>query len=89
MERAAAISARRLAGRVGQRVRVLVDELSENGALARSAAEAPQIDGVVRIEKNTSRLRAGEWADVEIVAADAYDLTGRLTDSSSEAAGSH
>jgi len=89
MERAAAISARRLAARVGQRVRVLVDELSENGALARSAAEAPQIDGVVRIEKSISRLRAGGWADVEIVAADAYDLTGRLTDSSGEAAGSH
>ena len=89
MERAAAISARRLAARVGQRVRVLVDELAENGALARSPAEAPQIDGVVRIEKNVSRLRAGEWADVEIVAADAYDLTGRLTDSSGEAAGSH
>jgi ribosomal protein S12 methylthiotransferase len=99
MERAAAISARRLAARVGQRVRVLVDEVSEDGALARSAAEAPQIDGVVRIEKNVARSRAGEknsawvnageWADVEIVAADAYDLTGRLTDTSGEAAGSH
>jgi ribosomal protein S12 methylthiotransferase len=89
MERAAIISARRLAARVGQRVRVLVDEVAEKGALARSAAEAPQIDGVVRIEKNTARLRSGEFADVEIVAADAYDLTGRLTDSSSETAGGH
>ena len=89
MERAADISARRLAARIGQRVRVLVDEVTENGALARSQAEAPQIDGVVRIEKNVARLRAGEFADVEIVAADAYDLTGRLTDSSGEAAGSH
>jgi len=88
MERAAAISARRLAARVGQRVRVLVDEVSENGALARGAAEAPQIDGVVRIGKNNARLRAGEFADVEIVAADAYDLSGRLTGSSGEAAGS-
>jgi ribosomal protein S12 methylthiotransferase len=89
MERAADISARRLAARIGQRVRVLVDEVAENGALARSQAEAPQIDGVVRIEKSVARLRAGEFADVEIVAADAYDLTGRLTDSSGEAAGSH
>jgi ribosomal protein S12 methylthiotransferase len=89
MEHAAAISARRLAARVGQRVRVLIDEVSENGALARSAAEAPQIDGVVRIEKNIARLRAGEFTDVEIVAADAYDLTGRLTGNYSEAAGSH
>jgi len=89
MKRAAAISARRLAARVGQRVRVLIDEVAENGALARSAAEAPQIDGVVRIEKNIARLRAGEFTDVEIVAADAYDLTGRLTGNCSEAAGSH
>jgi ribosomal protein S12 methylthiotransferase len=89
MERAAVISTRRLAARVGQRARVLIDELSEHGALARSAAEAPQIDGVVRIEKSRARLRAGEFAEVEIVAADAYDLTGRLTDSSSEAAGSY
>ena len=89
MEHAAAISARRLAARVGQRVRVLIDEVAENGALARSAAEAPQIDGVVRIEKNIARLRAGEFTDVEIVAADAYDLTGRLTGNCSEAAGSH
>jgi ribosomal protein S12 methylthiotransferase len=89
MERAAAISARRLAARVGQRVRVLIDEVSENGALARSEAEAPQIDGVVRIEKDIDRLRAGEFTDVEIVAADAYDLTGRLTGNCSEAAGSH
>ena len=96
MERAAAISARRLATRVGQRVRVLMDEVSEKVALARSAAEAPQIDGIVRIETPAAgkrggastipRLRAGEFTEVEIVAADAYDLTGRLTDSGGEAA---
>jgi ribosomal protein S12 methylthiotransferase len=87
MEKAAAISARRLAARVGTRVRVLVDEVVDGVALARSAAEAPQIDGVLRIasapltagEKNIARLTAGEWADVEITGADAYDLTGRLT----------
>jgi ribosomal protein S12 methylthiotransferase len=97
MERAAAISARRLAARIGQSVRVLVDEVSENGALARSAAEAPQIDGVVRIanapgkkrvgEGKAPALRAGEFAEVELVAADAYDLTGRLTASGGEATG--
>ena len=87
----------RAAARVGQRVRVLVDEVSEKVALARSAAEAPQIDGIVRIETAAGRkragemkfrgLRAGEFAAVEIVAADAYDLTGRLTDSGGETAG--
>ena len=81
MERAALISARRLASRVGKRMRVLVDEASGDVAIARSAAEAPQIDGVVRISlpRGSARLRAGDWADVKIVAADAYDLTGRLT----------
>ena len=77
MERAAAISARRLAQRVGTRIRVLVDEVNAAGAIARSAADAPQIDGVVRIGDG-AKLRAGDWADVEIVGADAYDLTGRL-----------
>ena len=78
MERAALISARRLAARVGSRARVLVDEVAGGIAIARSAAEAPQIDGVVRIADAT--LRAGDWADVEIVGADSYDLAGRLAD---------
>jgi ribosomal protein S12 methylthiotransferase len=77
MERAALISARRLRARVGQQVRVLVDEVTAGRAVARSAADAPQIDGVVRIE-SAGKLRAGEFADVRIVGADAYDLTGRL-----------
>ena len=84
MERAAAISTRRLAARVGRRMRVLVDAVEGATAIARSAADAPEIDGVVRIasartaDEDAIRLRPGDWADVEIVAADAYDLTGRL-----------
>jgi ribosomal protein S12 methylthiotransferase len=54
-----------------------VDEVGAQGASARSAADAPQIDGVVHIEPAPG-LRAGEFVAVEIVAADAYDLTGRL-----------
>jgi ribosomal protein S12 methylthiotransferase len=77
MERAARISAARLARRVGTRMRVLVDEVSAQGAIARSAADAPQIDGVVRIAPAPG-VRAGEFVEVEILAADAYDLTGRL-----------
>ena len=81
MERAAAISRQRLRQRIGTRVRVLVDEVNDGEACARSAAEAPQIDGVVRIAGAGKRLRPGDWADVEIVDADAYDLAGRLTGS--------
>jgi ribosomal protein S12 methylthiotransferase len=77
MERAAAISTRRLAARVGERMRVLVDTVADGAAVARSAADAPEIDGVVRIAA-AGKTRGGEFADVEIVAASAYDLAGRL-----------
>jgi ribosomal protein S12 methylthiotransferase len=87
MERAADISARRLQARIGTVVRVLVDEIVDGTASARSAAEAPQIDGVVRIPAVPAALRAGQFVQVEIVAADAYDLTGRLAPG--EAAGGH
>jgi ribosomal protein S12 methylthiotransferase len=79
MQRAAAISERRLQQRIGSRTRVLIDEVTEDRtALARSAGEAPQIDGVIRIENAPQAVRPGSWAEVEIVGADAYDLTGRL-----------
>jgi ribosomal protein S12 methylthiotransferase len=77
MERAAAISRRRLARRVGARLRVLVDTVDGDIALARSSADAPEIDGIVRIEDGAG-LKAGDWADVRIEATDHYDLTGRL-----------
>ena len=77
MECAAAISAERLRRRVGQRLRVLVDTVGEDGAIARSEAEAPQIDGVVRIA-DAEGLAPGEWADVQVTAADTYDLHARL-----------
>jgi ribosomal protein S12 methylthiotransferase len=77
MERAAAISRRRLARRIGQRMQVLVDSVEGAIALARSDADAPQIDGIVRIE-DARGVRAGDFAEVRIVAADDYDLTGRL-----------
>jgi ribosomal protein S12 methylthiotransferase len=77
MERAAAISAERLSARVGRRMRVLVDAVEKNTAIARSEADAPEIDGVVRISK-AGKLRAGDWAEVEITGADAYDLQARI-----------
>ena len=83
MEAAAAISAARLARRVGGRERVLVDALEGSGrgavAVARSFADAPQIDGTVRIRgAGVARLAVGEFAEVEITAADTYDLGARL-----------
>jgi ribosomal protein S12 methylthiotransferase len=77
MEAATRISRERLAAKVGRRMRVLVDEVAKSTAVARSAADAPEIDGVVRISR-ASRLKPGDWADVEIVGAGDYDLEARL-----------
>jgi len=77
MERAGAISAARLKRRVGSHMRVLVDATEDGAAIARSAADAPEIDGVVRIA-GARGLAVGDWADVMIVGADAYDLSARL-----------
>ncbi|MGH8150624.1 MAG: 30S ribosomal protein S12 methylthiotransferase RimO [Steroidobacteraceae bacterium] len=84
MERARMISARRLAARVGSTVDVLVDTVSADGAVARSYAEAPEIDGVVRVRAKT-RLRPGDLARVEIVGAGEYDLDARLVTSQERA----
>jgi len=72
------ISARRLRAKVGKTLRVLVDGIDEQGrAVARSSADAPEIDGLVYIE-NAAHLKAGEFADVKIIKADTHDLWARL-----------
>jgi ribosomal protein S12 methylthiotransferase len=67
------VSTRRLARKVGSRQRVLVDAIQGNRAVARSTADAPEIDGVVNIEK-AKGLKAGDFAEVTITRADAHDL---------------
>lgn len=77
MAAAARISARRLAARVGSRMRVLVDSVGVEGAVARGPGDAPEIDGVVRIA-NPGKARPGDFLDVRITGADTYDLTAEL-----------
>ena len=77
MEKASAISTARLKRRIGSRMRVLVDAIDAGAAVARSEADAPEIDGVVRI-KSADGLKVGDWADVQITSAGAYDLGARL-----------
>jgi ribosomal protein S12 methylthiotransferase len=77
MQRAAAISSARLKARVGSRCRVLIDSVERGVAIARSAGEAPEIDGVVRV-RGGGKLEVGNFADVELTAADTYDLEARL-----------
>ena len=73
MERAAAIIAARLAAKVGRELTVLVDRVDGNDAIARTAGDAPEIDGVVNV-KQARQLRAGEFATVKITTAGTYDL---------------
>jgi ribosomal protein S12 methylthiotransferase len=75
MATAAAISAAKLQAKVGRHMRVLVDQIHAQGAIARSAADAPEIDGVVHLAADPG-LRVGEFAEVEITSADTYDLHG-------------
>lgn len=77
MEHQAAISAGRLQQRQGKIETVLVDEVVEEGAVARSKADAPEIDGQVFIDGAT-HLRVGDFVEIEIEDADDHDLWGRL-----------
>ena len=75
MERSQAISAKRLAAKVGKRIEVIVDEGGATSAKGRSKGDAPQIDGAVHIATRRP-LRAGDIATVKIERANAYDLWG-------------
>ncbi|MGO9039723.1 MAG: 30S ribosomal protein S12 methylthiotransferase RimO [Steroidobacteraceae bacterium] len=74
---AAEISAKRLQKKIGRTMRVLIDRIEENVGVARSASDAPEIDGSVRI-LDANGLKAGEFAGVRITGASAYDLEARL-----------
>jgi ribosomal protein S12 methylthiotransferase len=76
MLKAGEISSARLAARVGQQCRVLIDAIEDGVAVARSVGDAPEIDGVVRI-RGASNLKVGEFVAVEITAAGTYDLQAR------------
>lgn len=73
----ARIAAERQAERFrGQRLRVLVEEFDEEAGhwRARSFADAPEIDGVTWIDAPRGALRRGEFAEVEVVDTDPYDM---------------
>jgi ribosomal protein S12 methylthiotransferase len=72
----ARISADRLKLKVGQTLTVLVDEVDDGGAIGRSMADAPEIDGVVHLPRSR-KLKAGEFAKVVVEDADEYDLYAR------------
>ena len=81
---AARISADKLQAKVGTVQRVLVDAIEEtddgeNVGIARSYADAPEIDGTVRVE-DADELVVGQFVEVEITGADTYDLSARVVE---------
>ena len=71
------ISAQRLRRRVGKTLTVLVDELKPDDAIARSSADAPEIDGIVHVAPDP-RLKAGEFATVRVTRAGTHDLWAKV-----------
>ena len=78
MEVQAGISAAKLQKKIGRTLKVLVDEVNADGAVARSMADAPEIDGTVRISDGAS-LKPGQFADVHVTGASEHDLQARLS----------
>ncbi len=78
MERAQAISAAKLAAKVGRRIEVIVDSVDDEGATCRTMADAPEIDGNLFIDDGFDGLSPGDIVTVEVEEAGDYDLWGRL-----------
>lgn len=78
METQAEISAQRLQAKVGTRQVVLIDEVDGDKAIARSAADAPEIDGLVHFDVDDYEIESGDFIEVDVVRADQHDLFGKI-----------
>lgn len=67
------ISAELLAAKIGREIVVIVDEVDEEGIVARSTADAPEIDGLVYIDGEFD-ANPGDFVRVRVVDADEHDL---------------
>ena len=70
-------SSQRLRRYINQRIRVLVDRVDTNGGIGRSAADAPEIDGIVRIlppSKPSKRYRVGDFVKATVLQTQGHDL---------------
>ena len=77
MEHQGQISAEKLRRRIGRVETVIIDEVVEEGAVARSKADAPEIDGQVFID-GAVHLKVGDFATVEMEESDEHDFWARL-----------
>ena len=74
------ISAELLAAKIGREIDVLVDAVDDEGTIARSSADAPEIDGLVLID-NFFAAEAGDFLRVRVVDADEHDLYAEIVES--------
>lgn len=77
MAHQAVISQQKLQQKVGKTLTVLIDQVDEEGAIARSIADAPEIDGLVYIEDG-QKLAVGSFVQVKIIEAAEHDLYAEL-----------
>ena len=77
MEVAQAISVEKLAERVGMEMSVIIDEITDDGAVGRTYADAPEIDGTVKLP-GVFDLNVGDMVMAYISASTEYDLIGEL-----------
>jgi ribosomal protein S12 methylthiotransferase len=73
------ISTQRLEAKIGRRLTVLVDDIDDEGAIARSEGDAPDIDGLVYIADGYD-LEIGEFVEVTITDCDVHDLYATVSD---------
>ncbi|MCP5019432.1 MAG: 30S ribosomal protein S12 methylthiotransferase RimO [Ketobacter sp.] len=77
MEVQSRISAKRLQTKIGKTMEVIIDEVDEEGAIGRTAADAPEIDGLVFLNGETE-LMPGDLVTAKIFQADEHDLWAEL-----------
>ena len=71
------ISTQKLQNKIGKTLSVLIDEVDEEGAIGRSMADAPEIDGVVYLNEEKD-VKVGDIVQVNIEHSDEYDLWGTV-----------
>jgi len=67
------ISHQRLAAKVGKTMTVMIDQVTDDDVIARSSADAPEIDGLVYVEE-AGEVQPGDFIEVEVTGSDAHDL---------------
>ena len=77
MAKAEEISVKRLEKKVGKRMQILIDRIDKGGGIGRTAGDAPEIDGLVRVlpaNKPSKRYRAGEFVRAIVISSQGHDL---------------